>query len=49
MLVQVPPAAPFPPELAGRPALMINVMVDGDAGLRAWTGSAPSCQPSPTP
>jgi FAD/FMN-containing dehydrogenase len=35
VLVQVPPAGPFPPELAGRPALMVNVMVDGDAGLRA--------------
>jgi FAD/FMN-containing dehydrogenase len=35
VIVQVPPAGPFPPELAGRPALMVNVMVDDDAGLGA--------------
>jgi FAD/FMN-containing dehydrogenase len=35
VIVQVPPAGPFPPELAGRPALMVNVMVDDDTGLTA--------------
>jgi FAD/FMN-containing dehydrogenase len=35
VFVHVPPVGPFPEAMAGKPALMINVMVDDDAGLAA--------------